>query len=179
MATKTLMGYREYAKYRGCALATVQRAIKDGRITDSLIIQGDRKFISVKMADELWRQNTDQARKDNHKGGVEVPLKGNSAGEEPAIKGPNYQQNRAIREAYAARMAKLNFERESGKLLDADKVRKYMFKIHSRARDALLNIPDKLGPKLAAETDIHKIAEMINKEIEHVCSHFSKGDLDI
>ena len=184
MATEALMSYRKYAKHRGCALATVQRAIKDGRITDAVMMVEGKKLISVKKADELWVKNTDPRRANNYKGkkGADelydpTPKKETEPSEQPK-KAVDYQANRAIREAYAARMAKLNFEKQSGKLVDAKEAKDYMRKIHSRARDSLLNLPDKLGPKLAAENDIHKIIEMLNMEIQDVCNHFSNGEVD-
>jgi hypothetical protein len=49
------MGLREYARYRGVSLTTVQRKIKRGLIS-TLKIEGKVK-IDVKSADRLWELN--------------------------------------------------------------------------------------------------------------------------
>ena len=183
------MGYREYSRHRGCTLSTVQRAIKDGRISDALMNIEGKKMISVELADKLWKQNTDPRRANNHKGeksadeiytGEPSSKSDNDLNlEENKNKNPvDYQQARAKRELFTAQMAQINLKKEMKKLVETKKVRDYMFKIHTRARDSLLNIPDKLAPKLAAENDIHKIAEILNEEIQLVCDHFSSGEID-
>ena len=78
----------------------------------------------------------------------------------PAAKsgGPSYAQSRAVREAYAARLAKLEYEERSGKLVSVDALKVEAFKAHRRVRDALLNIPDRCAPQIAAmetESEVH------------------------
>lgn len=184
MPQQKLLTYRAYARHRGCALSTVQLAIKSGRIDDAVMEVEGKKLISVDLADKLWLENTDLSQVRGKDYGLDPDKKKRAKkqkqeAEDNEQKGPNYQQNRAIREAYAARMAKLNFEKQSGRLLETKKVEEYIFKIHSRARNSLLNLPDKLGPKLASETDINKILDILNREIEAVCNHFSKGEIDL
>lgn len=187
MAKPILLSYNKYAQHRGCSLSTVQRAIKDERILEAVIESEGKKLINRKLADKLWIQNTDPRRANNYKGAAHADelynadLDSNNKEEEVVdLKSKNldFQRNRALREAYTVRMAKLNFEKQAGQLVEVKKVKEYMMKIHTRARDSLLNLPDKLGPKLAAETDIHKIINTLNEEIQIVCNHFSKGEID-
>lgn len=187
MTKPILMSQKGYSKYRGCSLSTVQRAINSGRISAAIVQVEEKKFINQSKADELWILNTDPRRANNYRGGKDSDklytgkIKDDeftSNEEDTKKKGPDFAVNRAIREAYAARMAKLTFEKQAGKLVQVKEVKDYMMKLHSRARDSLLNLPDKLGPKLASENDIHKIIETLNKEIQIVCDHFSKGEID-
>lgn len=67
--------------------------------------------------------------------------------------GLNYAESRALREVYQARLAKLDYEERSGKLVVVDQVKVEAFKTHRRIRDALLNIPDRCAPHLASLAD--------------------------
>jgi phage terminase Nu1 subunit (DNA packaging protein) len=79
--------------------------------------------------------------------------------------GPSYAQSRAIREAYQAKLAKLEYEERIGKLIDADQLRIEAFKIHRRVRDAILNIPDRCSPQLASMSDQAEVHAYLNQEI--------------
>ena len=85
----------------------------------------------------------------------------------PAAKagGPSYAQSRAVREAYAARLAKLDYEERSGKLVSVDALKVEAFKVHRRVRDALLNIPDRCSPELAALTTEAEVHALLLTEI--------------
>ena len=60
---------------------------------------------------------------------------------------------RAMREAFKAKMAKLEYEERCGQLTDASKVKNDAFKAGLIIRNALLNLPDRLADVLAAEDD--------------------------
>ncbi|HMZ13772.1 MAG TPA: hypothetical protein PLS04_06530, partial [Mycobacterium sp.] len=55
--------------------------------------------------------------------------------------GPNYAQSRAIKEAYNARLAKLEYEEKSGALVRADSVKVAWFNVLRVLRDRTLNLP--------------------------------------
>ena len=65
-----------------------------------------------------------------------------------------------------ARLAKLEFEQKSGKLVDADEVRAQIFALGRRARDSLLGIPDLMAPILAGESDPAIVHRLLAEEIE-------------
>jgi excisionase family DNA binding protein len=54
-----LMGLREFARYMGCSLSGVQRAIETGRISHYVI--NGRKMINPFEAEEEWQRNTRMA----------------------------------------------------------------------------------------------------------------------
>jgi hypothetical protein len=64
-----------------------------------------------------------------------------------------------------ARLAKLDFEERSGKLVDADQVRAQIFALGRRAREALLGLPDRLAPVLAGESDPAEIHRLLAQEL--------------
>ncbi len=58
---------------------------------------------------------------------------------------------RTMREAFKAKMAKLEYEEKSGTLTDASRVKQDAFKAGRIIRDELLAIPDRMADVLAAE----------------------------
>src|SRR5689334_13581977 len=101
-----LVSIRKYAEHRGVSHTAVQKAVKQGRIAT---INGQ---IDVEQADREWRRNTNPSAK------VTEPA-GNT--ETPSA-GVTYAQSRAVRESYLARLAKIEFENRSGKLVSRDEV---------------------------------------------------------
>ena len=78
---------------------------------------------------------------------------------------PSLAANRAIKEMYAARLQKLEFEEKSKKLVPYDELKLKLSKLHLQVRDNLRTIPDRISPIVAAETDPSKIHTLISTEI--------------
>jgi len=76
--------------------------------------------------------------------------------------------SRQIRDHYDAKMAKLQYERAIGLVVDIDKVKKATFEAGRRVRDNLENLPARLSGIFAAERDQQKIFALFTKEI-HNC----------
>ena len=129
---------REYARMRGVSHTAVANAVKGGRIS----AEPDGS-IDPEKANVQWEQNS-RPRVDNGGDAVDV----SSAAKSGA---PDYKVSRAIREAYAARLAKLEFEEKSGKLVNLDEVKIATFTMARQARDRLLQIPRKVAPAVIAE----------------------------
>jgi len=150
-----LLSLRAYAKHRGVSLAAVQKAIHSGRITPTAggLIDSDR-------ADAEWRAKTRPGQL-RAKTAAAVPR-------EPAeapTSGLDYFRARAIRESYLARLAKIEFEERTAKLVSRDEVQVAAFTRGRTVRDNLLNIPDRLAATLAAETDVDRIHHLLSVEI--------------
>jgi hypothetical protein len=69
------------------------------------------------------------------------PPAGADAGGAAAVRGPSLAQSKAVREAYLARLAKLDFEERSGKLVDAADARAARFKEITAAKTKIMGIP--------------------------------------
>ena len=78
---------------------------------------------------------------------------------------PAYQTSRAVRETYAAKMAKLDFEERLKSLVRADEVHVAAFNTARRVRDRLFCIPPRLAAVMAAETDAHTIEQMLQQAL--------------
>jgi hypothetical protein len=158
------MGVTEYARHRGVTLTEVQEAVMNGRI--SYTLQGTRKIINPRKADVEWASTIDLA-------------KSKTAMDDPTYtpvntRAPPFQESRAIREAYAARIAKLDYEQKKGDLINKDLVKRQSVATASIIKNNMRQIPIKVAAALAAETDSHKIEMMLNKEIDEALEELSR-----
>jgi hypothetical protein len=171
---------RGYAKHRGVSHTAVRKAADTGRIT----VASDGT-IDPAVADQEWAASTDLSKPRNSVTGVPMKRKAPGAPSDPfgspgledgVASSPadggatrlasSYAASRAAREAYSARLTKLEFEQRSGKLVDADEVRAQIFALGRRLRDTLLCLPDRLAPVLAGETDAAVIHRLLTEELE-------------
>ena len=159
-----VMSQRAYARQRGVAISTVQEAIATKRI--STLPDGQ---IDSEIADQEWARNTRQA----------VPpgtRRSQPDDDIDAFGASQYNKARAVREHYQARLAKLEFEEKTAKLIAADEVKVAAFNLFRRYRDHMLNIPDRLAAILAAEVDAAKCYEILTSEIRKALNEFADAN---
>jgi len=161
-----VLSLRAYAKHRGVVMSAVQKAIQSGRITTT----PDGKIDSDR-ADAEWKAKTRQQQQ-RRPAGARVPARTSVASvvesertETAGAGGLDYFRARAVREGYLARLAKIEFEEKTAKLISRDEVQVAAFTNGRMARDNLLNIPDRLAATLAAETDADKVHLILTGEI--------------
>ena len=146
--------HRKALGLRGQTHPAVLKAINSGRLTERAAKKvGDRWLIDPEIADLEWAGSTDVTRGGNGNGRIDRPPARAAAAPEddPGLSNvPSRNVSRAIREAYMARLARVEFERETGARVLADDVRKEAFEQGRRLRDALMNIPDRISNELAA-----------------------------
>jgi len=166
-----LLSFRQYAKHRGVSPEAVSKAVEGGRITTIRTEDGKRLIDPVK-ADAEWAANTQSSKryiptKREKEQGKTKPDPEDAQGPlSQVLQGPSYAQSRAIREAYAARLAKLEYEEKTGKLIPVDKVKVEAFKLARTVRDAILNIPDRISNELASYgNDSPRIHERLTQEL--------------
>lgn len=162
-----LIGIREAARRLGVSDTAVHKAIKAGRVTIAGRTEtSQRPLVAWPQIETDWLANSD-TQKRSHVGSKGSPRR--AADPEPTTKlatssrpdeapapeaapvggdalpgrgtGPSYAQSRAIREAYQARLAKLEFEQKSGKLVDADEVKITWFKHIKSAQTRIMGVP--------------------------------------
>ena len=149
---------KEYALYRKVSITAVRKAIKSGRIA---LNKNNR--LDVKIADHQWFNNTDPAKQRKETTGEQTNTQN------------SYQQSRAIKEAYNARLTKLQFEKESQKLISIDEVKISAFNTGRMVRDRILNIPDRVIPQLVGKTDIFEMKEILKTELVKALEELSKS----
>jgi hypothetical protein len=69
-----------------------------------------------------------------------------------------------LHERYKGALKQLEFDQKSGRLVPADEVKAAAFEIGRSIRDQIMNIPPRLGPILAGESDPNRIVKMLNDE---------------
>lgn len=147
---------REYARHRGVSHTAVQKAIRQGRIRTTATGK-----IDVERADQEWKRNSAPPQRL-----AREPVS-------PPASGVTYAQSRAVRESYLARLAKIEFEKRSSKLIPRDEVTVAAFTIARTVRDNLLNIPDRLAALLAGETDAARVHDLLTEEIRKALNELS------
>lgn len=178
------IGIREAARRLGVSDTAVHKALKAGRVQYAEPHDPKRPKVEWPAIESQWSRNTDIGFR-THGGpnpdqakSKPVPVRSDAPRPAPspeplpdrpaqpsAHAGPSFAQSRALREAYNARLAKLEFEERSGKLVDIDQLKIEAFKVHRRVRDAVLNIPDRCAPQLATMTDVADIHAYLLGEI--------------
>jgi hypothetical protein len=166
------MGLRAYARQRGCSPSAVSRAIAEGRTKKAVVrdAKGHPK-IDPEVADLEWRANTDPAKK---------PVSSTSEvvkESDPAVPReseaypdgiPAFEKSRARKEAFAAAMAELEYEKASGKLVEAKAVQKAVFETARMIRNAFQVLPDRASPVLASMRSTHEIHTYLQSEIDGI-----------
>lgn len=161
------LSLRGYAKHRGVSEAAVRKAVKAGRVSKK-----KNGKIDPRTADGEWQKNTDPAQiKKTPSNSTESQNQNFSA-----LSGPNYQQSRAIKEAYGAKLLKLQFEKESKKLISVDEVKISAFNAARMTRDRILNIPDRVIPQLVGKTNIFEMKEILKTELVKALEELSKAN---
>ncbi|MCX8016438.1 MAG: hypothetical protein N2690_00850 [Rhodocyclaceae bacterium] len=163
---KELMSMTEYAAYRGVSHVAVHKAIKAGRIST---IDGK---IDPKVADAEWARNT-RLRADNRPKRLQVQAQTDTNNE---ISGEDYWTARARRECAEAAIAELKRAELEGKLIRVEAVRAALAKRIASTRDALLQIPGRLAPVLAAESDMDRVAQLLEDELRTALADISRVD---
>lgn len=185
-----LIGIREAARRLGVSDTAVHKAIKAGRVTVAgRTEKSDRPLVAWPQVQTDWLANSDTSKR-SHVGSKGSPRR--AADPEPTVvlpvsarpdeapapapdpvmaeapvgrqpQGPSYAQSRAVREAYQARLAKLEFEQKSGKLIDADEVKVRWFKMITAAKTRILGIP------AACKTRVADLPLAVVTAIDMVC----------
>lgn len=159
----------KYAEMRGCAASAVTRAIAEGRIT-TIVVEG-REMIDPTVADIQWARNT-RARADSS-GATDA------AERQPVIAAnevgsvASYEEARRRRETAEASIAEMKQAEMEGVLIRADAVRSAWAAKITGARDALLQIPSRLAPQLAAESDLVAVTGLLEAELRQALAELS------
>lgn len=159
----SLVSLRKYAEHRRISHTAVQKALRQGRIKTTA---GGK--IDIEQADRDWERNTSPVNAPKRAPRVD----GGAGG------GSSFAQSRAVRELYLARLAKIEFEERTGKLISRDEVTVAAFTKARTVRDSLLNIPDRVAAVLAAETDPVRAHQILTHEIRKALRELSGDTTD-
>lgn len=94
---------------------------------------------------------------------------------------PAYARSRAIREAFAAQMARLEYQEKAGMLVPVAEVKVQWFNEARRVRDGLLNVPARIVEQVAAlcgelsPEKRHEMLLLLQQEVNQVLTELSDG----
>ena len=169
------MNLRKYAEDRKVEYTQLSKWAGQGRFSSDALRKDGRLWVVVE-PQELDRQIA--AAKAPDRGGRD----GGPAIDQALLQQqnraaaiPSFAQSRAIREAYAARLTRLEYDQRSAKLVDKNELKMRLAKLHMALRDSLRTIPDRVAPIVAAETDQAKIHAMLLKEIGQALESLSNA----
>lgn len=174
MAKVQLMGLREYARHRGCAVSAVAKAISERRISVILDDKG-RKCIDPEVADIQWAKNT-RARADSARPGAgSAPGEGEGgadASETPTA--PESGSDAAGKSAYTDYRAQTELETLRQKrrenmtaekmLADVVQLRRAVFDGFRLLRDRAMAVPQRAAPRCIGLSDSRDIERVIDEE---------------
>ena len=172
----TGVSIRAYARMRGCSESAVRKAIASKRIKP----EADGS-IDAERADREWAKNTlaggtpSRARTERT-ASVSAPLMPQAAGVSDPV--GQYLRSRAVNETFKAKISQLEYEERSRKLIPAARASEYAAMFSAIVKDALLSMPDRLAPMLAAVDDEKAIHRMLMAEVTAVLKKVNKAVAD-
>ena len=178
------MSLRAYARHRGVALSAVQKAIASGRIHP----EPDGSIDPIK-ADAQWDRHTRTAQPTTPRVTTARPPPVSQPAAQPAApppmpqasddaRGVDYHKARAVRETYSARLAKLEFEERTGKLISKDEVDIKYFQLARQLRDRMQQIPRKVAPEIVAlvvaDPDVRGVTDILDVAIREALEDLAR-----
>jgi hypothetical protein len=167
------MTFTAYARRRGWTQPYVSQLVKAGVIP----LSQDRK-IDPEAADAAVAAHRDPSKEhvvDRHaeKRATQKAAATGALGKGPRKRGAKapvrqseFQVARTMRETFAARQARLDYEREAGKLVERRRVDQAAADVASVVDRGLRKLVDGLASRLAAESDPRRIATILSTEID-------------
>jgi hypothetical protein len=182
----TGVSLRAYARMRGCSLTAVQKAIASKRITT--LPDGS---IDPERANQEWAKNTLAGRAPSRRPATAPPRRASAmpkaSAQPPAIPQAGeltsdpvaaYLRARAVNETFKAKVSQLEYEERSRKLIPAARASEYAATFSAIVKDALLSMPDRLAPMLAALDDEKAIHRLLAAEVTAVLKKVNKAVSD-
>lgn len=186
---------REFGRRIDMSAEGVRKAIAQGRIPKScmgeITLSSGRKrpcIIDPEAAAQALDRNTDKTQQRASRETVSKARKAaedekrgrqTRSDEDDLPRGrnsniPTITESKALKEAYLARIAKIDHDEKIGKLVDANKVKIEITNMITAAKNKLLSVPSRARGKLAHLTvdDIEYFEELISEALEEL-SHGS------
>lgn len=180
-----LMGKREFARFAGVTLARVQDGIRQGWIRPSAVVKTPEGITKIESEIALQDLQNHDSISNQKLGGLNPKIQTNKVvmevieGKEVPVEKLNFddefQQIRKAKlsvEEFRGRKLELEVLEKEGQLLNAEEVRKTISKLVTETKEAILNVPNKVGPELLACHDLVelevKLTEALNQALENL-----------
>ena len=156
----------EFARLIGCQKSYVTKLKEHGR----LVMTEDGRLVDIEASKARIAATADPG-----KAAVAAQWQTRPQSPESDEDGtPSYQDARADKERYAAKMAKLEYERAIGKLVDKAEVQAVVEDVITQFRQGLENLPYRLAPELVGQ-DLDGIRSALKHEIFDALGKMQRG----
>jgi len=171
------LSVKDYALHRGITWRSVYRQINEKLIPKSALSrEGKKILIDQTKADRALDRHamtrrdllTDDPPPDKT---TEEKIK---TARKAGTASLTFHEARTLAQRFKAALLKLDVDERTGKLVEAEAVKKAAFDQARMVRDTLLNIPERIGAILAAESDQGKITGILTAEIRQALEGLSK-----
>lgn len=179
------MNQREYAKHASLTQPRICQLLKAGKFEDAATKTGGRWNIDHRKADKVLAKNISPSKKRQGEFGARktrgkrkpkrrssgkppTPAEKKRVAKEAGTEELSLFQAELLEKQYKAALKKLEYEKATGVLIEAEKVKKAAFDRGRMLRDSLLNLKGKISPLLAVEQNANKIDELLDMEFRRV-----------
>jgi len=156
----------EFARQYGYSKAAVSQFKNEGRIVFASPGRVDFEATKKRIFDTSDPRRNDVSDRHAQKRAITNDNSGASAG--------SFQNARTVREKYLALQAKLDYEVNSGLLVEKSVVDKIVFERARQMRDGMMVCSRRIAPEIAGKTDITEIEGVIAREFRALLESFSK-----
>ena len=177
---ETRLSPREYAKRKGVTRQAVMKAIRAGRLEDSVAKTDSGRYrIEPELADREWQEWTDPSQVREVKGGGRPPRTA-SLFDDEALREQRTTHARASAERVSidAALKRLELEERQGLLVDRQAVTRIGFAIGRDTRERILAIPDRLAAVLHAAGSVREVHHLLTSELAHALERISDDALE-
>lgn len=164
---------RAFARLMGVTIKAVQKARDSKRIR--LNADGTIDPVAGKRA---WRENTLHTKR--HRSEAQAPTRHRAPRVEPAepaeevgSMSAEWHRARAVRESIQARLLQLELERQQGKTIDTEEVRKHCVNVSREIKDLLQGVPRRLGPEVSGLTPADA-TRVLQEEMDRICDRLAE-----
>ena len=150
----------EYARQRGVTPAAVCNAIRRGTIT------AINDKIDPEVANIQWAANRKRALNVRDTPARDATGVADRVAPATGPDAPSLDASRRRREFHEANLAEMRERQKAGELVELAQVHLAYTTLAAQLRAALERIPDKLAPRLAAESDEHTVHTLLLTELD-------------
>jgi len=161
---RELLSMHRYAHRRGCAPSTVGRAVRLGRLKESVVKRGKRILIDPEIADQEWEKNTRMHIIDSLKEKTANEQRQEQRREDPPVL-LDYQEARAKKIRADAAASEIKLQKLRGDLIDVLDVARLWEEVLGSLRRRLEVIPDRLASELVAIDDPKEMRDRLRADI--------------
>lgn len=171
---ETPLSVSAYARRRQVSHTAVQRAIADGRLARSLLLEPGRPpQLLPSLADLEWEAHTSPAHARGQESFAEVEpdstrLFPATASQRRGPTADDYRRSLVLEKVVKTKLAQVRLDEQQGRLIDAAEAGQSQFEIARLVRNQLQELPDRLADELALERDAHRVRSILAREIDDV-----------